>query len=105
MIDKVADEHTEIRLEERVIEIEPERLRDFEAHPFHVTEDDEMKNLMESIKLYGILNPLIVRPRPEGFYEIICLDREGKVFRPEDCCDRRRSDRNGNSGISADRRK
>ncbi len=38
---------------------------------FHVTEDDEMKNLMESIKLYGILNPLIVRPRPEGFYEII----------------------------------
>lgn len=30
-----------------------------------------MKNLMESIKLYGILNPLIVRPRPEGFYEII----------------------------------
>lgn len=45
MIDKVADEHTEIRLEERVIEIEPERLRDFEAHPFHVTEDDEMKNL------------------------------------------------------------
>ena len=71
MIDKVADEHTEIRLEERVIEIEPERLRDFEAHPFHVTEDDEMKNLMESIKLYGILNPLIVRPRPEGFYEII----------------------------------
>lgn len=70
-MDKLADEHTEKRLEERVIEIEPERLRDFEAHPFHVTEDDEMKNLMESIKLYGILNPLIVRPRPEGFYEII----------------------------------
>ena len=70
-MDKLADEHTEKRLKERVIEIEPERLRDFEAHPFHVTEDDEMKNLMESIKLYGILNPLIVRPRPEGFYEII----------------------------------
>ena len=70
-MDKLANEHTEKRLEERVIEIEPERLRDFEAHPFHVTEDDEMKNLMESIKLYGILNPLIVRPRPEGFYEII----------------------------------
>lgn len=70
-MDKLADEHTEKRLEERVIEIEPERLRDFEAHPFHVTEDDEMKNLMESIRLYGILNPLIVRPKPEGFYEII----------------------------------
>ena len=30
-----------------------------------------MKELQESIKKYGILNPLIVRPRPEGFYEII----------------------------------
>ena len=32
-MDKLADQHTEKRLEERVIEIEPERLRDFEAHP------------------------------------------------------------------------
>lgn len=71
MVDKIADEQAEIRMEEHVIEIEPERLRDFTGHPFHVDEDDEMNNLMESIKLYGILNPLIVRPRPEGVYEII----------------------------------
>ena len=33
--------------------------------------DSQMLELQESIKKYGILNPLIVRPRPEGFYEII----------------------------------
>ena len=54
-----------------VVEIEIERLRDFKNHPFKVQADSQMKELQESIKKYGILNPLIVRPRPEGFYEII----------------------------------
>ena len=53
------------------MEIELERLRSFEKHPFKVTEDGQMMELQESIKKYGILNPLIVRPRPEGVYEII----------------------------------
>ena len=57
--------------DEKVIEIEIERLRDFKNHPFKVQADSQMKELQESIKQYGILNPLIVRPRPEGFYEII----------------------------------
>ncbi len=56
---------------ERVIEIEVERLRDFNGHPFKVIEDEQMKSLYESIQKYGILTPLIVRPTPEGFYEII----------------------------------
>lgn len=55
--------------DEKVVEIE--RLRDFKNHPFKVQADSQMKELQESIKKYGILNPLIVRPRPEGFYEII----------------------------------
>lgn len=57
--------------DEKVVEIEIERLRDFKNHPFKVQSDSQMKELQESIKKYGILNPLIVRPRPEGFYEII----------------------------------
>ena len=57
--------------DEKVVEIEIERLRDFKNHPFKVQADSQMKKLQESIKKYGILNPLIVRPRPEGFYEII----------------------------------
>lgn len=57
--------------DEKIVEIELERLRSFEKHPFKVTEDGQMMELQESIQKYGILNPLIVRPRPEGVYEII----------------------------------
>ena len=57
--------------EERIIEIEIERLRPFKEHPFQVKEEKEMFLLQESIEKYGILNPLIVRPVPDGYYEII----------------------------------
>ncbi len=40
-------------------------------HPFQVKDDKEMFLLQESIEKYGILNPLIVRPVPDGYYEII----------------------------------
>ena len=57
--------------EERIIEIEIERLRPFKEHPFQVKDDKEMFLLQESIEKYGILNPLIVRPVPDDYYEII----------------------------------
>ena len=57
--------------DERIIEIELERLRSFENHPFKVQADSQMVELQDSIKKYGIINPLIVRPRPDGVYEII----------------------------------
>ena len=57
--------------DEMVSEIETERLRDFHDHPFKIREDRQMKSLKESIEKYGILTPLIVRPVPEGCYEII----------------------------------
>ena len=57
--------------DERITPIETERLRGFRDHPFKVTDDPEMSQLVESIRHYGILNPLIVRPLPEGVYEII----------------------------------
>ena len=61
----------EIGADEKVVEIEVERLRPFNSHPFKVVEDDQMLMLMDSIKKYGVLTPLIIRPVPEGFYEII----------------------------------
>ena len=65
-------EKTDVRdSDEKVVEIEMERLRSFANHPFKVEADSQMLELQDSIKKYGILNPLIVRPRPEGFYEII----------------------------------
>ena len=57
--------------DERIIHIEMERLKDFENHPFKICSDQQMAQLTASIKQYGILNPLIVRPVPEGVYEII----------------------------------
>ena len=57
--------------EERIIEIEIERLRPFKEQPFQVKDDKEMFLLQENIEKYGILNPLIVRPVPDGYYEII----------------------------------
>ena len=57
--------------DEKIIEIELERLRSFKNHPFQVKDDKEMYLLKESIEKYGILNQLIVRPVPDGVYEII----------------------------------
>lgn len=56
---------------ETILEIEIERLQPFKDHPFKVRDDEDMCQLKESIESYGILNPLIVRPVPDGFYEII----------------------------------
>ena len=65
-------EKTDIRdLDEKVVEIEMERLRNFTNHPFKIIGDSQMIELQDSIKKYGALNPLIVRPRKEGYYEII----------------------------------
>ena len=57
--------------EEKVVQIEVDRLRDFPNHPFCVKDDDEMKELMESIAKEGIVMPLIVRNKSECEYEII----------------------------------
>ena len=65
-------EKTDIRdSDEKVVEIEMERLRTFTNRPFKVIGDSQMIELQDSIKKYGVLNPLIVRPRKEGYYEII----------------------------------
>lgn len=61
----------DIEPDEKVVEIEMERLRTFRNHPFKVKADAQMLQLIESISKYGILNPLIVHPLPEGVYEII----------------------------------
>ena len=52
----------EIEADERIVEIEMERLREFRNHPFKVKADQQMLQLIASINQFGILNPLIVRP-------------------------------------------
>ena len=48
-----------------------EKLRPFEGHPFKVTDNEEMDQLTWSILTQGLLTPLVVRPLPNGEYEII----------------------------------
>lgn len=67
--------------DEKIVEIAIERLRVFEKHPFRVEMDSQMKDLQDSIKKYGIITPVIVRPRKEGYYEIISGHR--RIFAAE----------------------
>lgn len=61
-----------------------ERLRAFSNHPFKVIGDSQMIELQDSIKKYGVLNPLIVRPKIEGYYEIISGTEENMRLRSWD---------------------
>ena len=56
---------------EQVRQIPIGELFPFKNHPFKVLDDDSMSDTVESVKQYGVLAPLIARPRPEGGYEII----------------------------------
>ena len=47
------------------------KLRSFEGHPFKVIDNEEMKQLTESIQAQGVLTPLVVRPLENGTYEVI----------------------------------
>ena len=56
---------------EQVQQIPIGELFPFKNHPFKVLDDESMKRTVESVEQYGVLSPLIARPRPEGGYEII----------------------------------
>ena len=56
---------------EQVQQIPIGELFPFKNHPFKVLDDESMQRMVESVEQYGVLSPLIARPRPEGGYEII----------------------------------
>ena len=56
---------------EQIQQIPLAELHPFTNHPFKVLDDESMQRTVESIEQYGVLSPLIARPRPEGGYEII----------------------------------
>ena len=56
---------------EYVTNIPVEKLKPFPNHPFQVRDDDSMKETVESIKTYGVLQPVIVRTTKDGDYEIL----------------------------------
>ena len=56
---------------EQVQQIPIGELFPFKNHPFKILDDESMQRTVESVEQYGVLSPLIARPRPEGGYEII----------------------------------
>ena len=61
----------ESRQTEQIQQIPITELHPFKNHPFKVLDDEAMQRTVESVAQFGVLAPLIARPRPEGGYEII----------------------------------
>ena len=65
------EESRQAQQREQVQQIPIAELHPFTNHPFKVLDDESMQRTVESVEQYGVLSPLIARPRPEGGYEII----------------------------------
>ena len=72
------EERAEARLE-KVVNLSPSEISDFPNHPFKVRMDAAMQEMTESVKQYGVLVPALVRPKPEGGYEMVAGHRRKKA--------------------------
>lgn len=64
---------------EKVEEISISKITDFPEHPFKVIDDDKMKEMVKSVKEYGVIMPVIVRPKDNGTYEMISGHRRKRA--------------------------
>lgn len=60
---------------EKIVEIPIHKIKDFPDHPFQVRNDEEMKELVESVGKSGVISPAIVRIKNDGSYEMIAGHR------------------------------
>ncbi len=72
------EERAEARLE-KVVNLSPSEISDFPNHPFKLRMDAAMREMAESVKQYGVLVPALVRPKPEGGYEMVAGHRRKKA--------------------------
>lgn len=56
---------------EKIMDIPLEELHPFKDHPFHVDDNEELRELAKSIADHGVVTPAIARPLPDGGYEFI----------------------------------
>lgn len=64
---------------EKIEYIDIKSIKDFPNHPFKVVDDEKMEDLVSSIEKYGIILPVIVRPKSNGTYEIISGHRRKRA--------------------------
>lgn len=74
------DESREELQKERLTEIPLTAIRDFPDHPYQVKDDENMMELVESVKTYGLLQPVLVRPLSDGTYEMVSGHRRKRAF-------------------------
>ena len=60
---------------EKVVTLNPADISDFPNHPFKVKQDEAMAEMIDSVKLYGVLAPALVRPKADGGYEMVAGHR------------------------------
>lgn len=64
---------------EKVEEINISSIKDFPNHPFKVNNDEKMQEMVKSVKEYGVILPVIVRPKEDGTYEMISGHRRKRA--------------------------
>ncbi len=72
------EEHDDARLE-KIRDIPLDLIDDFPDHPFHVRDDEDMVQLVESIKTNGVLTPAVLRQKEDGRYEIVSGHRRKRA--------------------------
>ena len=74
------DESREDMKRERLMEIPISLIHDFPDHPYKVKDDENMLELVESIKTRGLIQPVLVRPLDDGTYEMVSGHRRKRAF-------------------------
>ena len=72
-------EERDYAVAEKVQEIDINKISNFPDHPFKVNDDDKMQEMVKSIKEYGVILPVIVRPKEDGTYEMISGHRRKRA--------------------------
>ena len=55
--------------------LDPNEISDFPNHPFKIEDNEEMQNMVRSIEMIGVKEPILVRPKQDGGYEMIAGHR------------------------------
>lgn len=64
---------------EKIEYIDIKNIKNFPNHPFKVIDDEKMEDLVSSIEKYGVILPVIVRPKANGTYEIVSGHRRKRA--------------------------
>ena len=72
------DERDEARLK-KIYDVSLDKIDDFPDHPFKVIDDEDMLNLVESVKEYGVITPATLRKKEDGRYEILSGHRRKRA--------------------------